>query len=865
MLWLVGVSAALAAMAVASWVVADGVVVAYVSLPFGLYVFAGVALLLSGDGIFKFYGRRARRSSPATATASCVVQPWSDMSLEQCCEALVLPPHHCDRGWSAPEAAAALARHGPNVLPMEVGPSLWRALLKELHEPQQKLLLIVAVLYALVGQVDEAALAIGVIVLMAIAEVVTEVRAKRALAAMQTSAPQFTHVLRDGHGVNVRVDDVVPGDVLVLQTGFNVPADGRLLTTRYLAVDEAQLTGESALVVKDASAHDAADACSAPNMVFAGSVVQRGGGRALVVATGASTQLGVALAAAKSARTKEKRTPLQRLLQSMAARLTVVALVGSALGGLLGFTRSMPWQDVVLIVLSLAFATIPEELPILVAAVLAVGAQTLGATGVYVKRLRAMEALAYVDVVLTDKTGTLTRNVLTCSGVVNTAVDAAASTGAGAGAGDGDGDGDGGPRAFVPIQAFVTHQPSAASAIVAAWLATADRDYADAFDTAVAASFPEQHAAACAAYSTAPVLYDQPFESATKVATRVVVIDGCATVFVKGAPEAVLARCQPSAVASTQHSPLSESATPLSSLPTADALLAAVTDAAALGYRMVALARAVVPPSLSNAPWPSVVDRLHTAQLVGILCFSDPVRAEVPAAVATCQAAGVRVVMVTGDHGTAATCIARQVGLLVNPRRSDVIVCGTVGPGAARRSVANGDVTVTGVDDAGTNATVALDAWCDNVDVMATAAVARATPLHKLKLVQRYQAAGHVVAVTGDGVNDAAALSAADVGIAVQGATDVARQACSMVVVGGDFTSLVHALVEGRRLFDNLVHALAFYLGAKLGLLVIFVAGTLWRGFPLAPVQVRAIRVRFPCEGRRGRCYGCPSVWIRTL
>lgn len=849
LLSLTGVAAALAAIAIAAWLLASPAIVPGVSsLPFGLFVFAGVACLLAANALVKPIEQLCASRGAATAPTAPPVQhrPWHALDATACAATVEAPPD----GLPAHVAAARLRDAGENVLTFRFTGSLWRALLKEVHEPQQMLLLLVAVLYALIGEIEEAGLALAVIALMMLAEVVTEYRAKRALASLQTAAPQYARVLRDGVAVTVHRATVVPGDTVLLQAGYEVPADVRLIACAQLQVDESRLTGESVPVVKQTSVllQDGTPLAERSNMAYAGCVVSRGRGRGIVVATGVRSELGQVLASVRSAKGREKRTALAVLLKALARTLTYVAIAASVLGGLLGLIKSLPWQEILLIILSLAFATIPEELPILIAAVLAVGAQALGARNVFVKRLRAMEALANVDVVLTDKTGTLTLNRLHVASVLlardTSAVDACSVNGATASSG--------------------------LSSLLDAWRRSADDGSStsistnDPFDAAVLAAFAPAgeagvaHAVAdatqrrtCDAWDAVKLrmTVEEPFDPVRKLAVRAygpVASDTAeyAVVYLKGAPESVLACCthvMTSGDGGVDMLQLDADISATTSAPR-QLFMAAIDAAASRGLRMVAYARGISPTVTACESLLDEMMSLRTMCMVGVLCYEDPLRPEVAAAVGTCAAAGVHVVMVTGDHPQAAAAIARQAGLLpAGPQSHPVVVHCTQAEAAhaddspASAAVAPADIEVgIAVNPHATRAA----AWADSDAARDALVFARATPAHKLQLVEAYQRRGHVVVVTGDGVNDAPALAAADVGIAVQDATDVAREACAMVVVDGDFSSLVMALREGRRLFDNLVDALAFYLGAKLGLIVLFIAGTIWDGFPLAPVQV---------------------------
>lgn len=862
----------------------------------------------------------------------------------------------CSSGLNSVAAGLRLQVFGRNLLPQPKSKPLWYAVLDEVHEPQQKLLLIVAVLYTLVGEVEEGGMALGVIALMVLAEVITEWRAKRALAALSTSAPVFARVIRSGAIVTIDRAEVVPGDVILLKAGNEIPADARLLSSSQLQCSEARLTGESVPVHKHASISLPASTPLAErsNMVYCGSIVARGTGKAIVTSTGLHTELGHVYRSSRREGNREKRTVLQNLLRKLAGRLTYVALLASLLGGLLGLVREMSWQNIVLIALSLAFATIPEELPILIAAVLAVGARSLARAYIFVKRLRAMESLAYVDVVLTDKTGTLTQNRLQLSHALV--------------AGHND------DQVVSIIKQFDSSKKKMAdsgdgadmlqrSLLLVAWTSMIETDSdtnatdsttdsrtgpigsaADGSASSAPAFADPFHAAVCSTLDSAALQQlqhgfiashnlaaDCPFDQRIKLAGRMfnhiaeassslavhspsgssaTSAAGTRLLVISGAPEAVIERCTMSNTAGTSHlnstAPQLANGAPTTLTPKSrEALMRQVEAAAHRGLRMVAYASRVLPAlasavhavadpassqasSMSTLPLASVlpsnaavntsgddtVDVLaHASGLVflGVLCFQDPLRPEVPGAIQRARCAGIRVSMVTGDHPLAASAIARSADIL--PTAADasgginhpepnnevstadtsvikvdgrpVINCGraeaaetATGATAPAAEKAATTVVTPASNSAAASSGPAPPGWCSTAVAEGTVVYARATPEHKLQLVKAYQAAGHVVMVTGDGVNDAPALAAADVGLAVEGATDVAREASSVAVVRSDFTALLQCLEEGRRLADNLQHALAFYLGAKAGLILIFIIGTLWQGFPMSPVQV---------------------------
>jgi P-type Ca2+ transporter type 2C len=686
-------------------------------------------------------------------------------------------------GLTGAQAHERLQRWGRNAVPPQPARPLWRTVLAEVHEPQQRLLLCVAVAYALVGEVEEAALALAVIGLIVLVEVLTEQRAKAAVSRLQGSVPQDAAVMRDGQECSVPLDEVAVGDVVLLRPGVIVPADARVLQAHGLRVQEAALTGEPVHVAK--SAQEEAGAEDSTCVVHATTTIVAGCGRAVVVATGVGTTVGRTIATAR--RAKPPPTRLQQELKRLAGVLVWVAVAASVVGAALGFVRSRQWQDVVLTALALAFATIPEELPLLIAAVLAVGARALATrSGVYVKRLAAMEALPHVGVLITDKTGTLTTARLQ----VREFVVAGAS---------------GEVHTFAPG----TLPPPTAS-LWAAWARMAiqpgsvtTRDpFVAAVHAAVSAGGGEHEAVVLRALADVRIVADEPFDATTKLAVRSTrESNGTIARTCAGAPECVLERCGHVRDATTGLVRLLDTAC-------RGAMEAAILELAVAGRRMVAYAtlQAADPPS----------DAVRDGVWEGMIAFEDPIRSDAAHMVAQCQRAGVRVVMITGDHPAAAAAVARTVG----------IQSGTMPAPQAAEPLRPG-----------ATASVPLLPAQDERDG-GPSVIARATPADKAAAVRRWQAAGHTVAVTGDGVNDSVALATADVGVAVQAAVPAAREAASVVLTRDSLSGFLSALAEGRRLADNLTHAIAFYLSAKAGLLVAYAVTTPWLGFPLAPVQV---------------------------
>jgi P-type Ca2+ transporter type 2C len=708
--------------------------------------------------------------------------PWHSMTASDVTAAQRVTP---SSGLDAAEVEQRLATTGPNRLRVERHESLLEEVVEELREPMILLLLATGVVYAVVGGLADALTIFAIILVVLGVEIFNERRATVALASLRKLAEPTVLVRRDGEPREVPVERLVPGDVVLLREGQRVPADARLLEFAGVLADESPLTGESLPVEKDAAVilAEATPLAERRNMVYAGSAITRGRGSAIVVATGMGTELG--RIAALAAGIREPRTPLQQAMRELTGWLVWLALGFSVLVPLLGWlVVGQPLQQMLLTALSLAFATIPEDVPVLVTIVLALGAYRLSRQHAIVKRLRAAETLSAVTVIATDKTGTLTENHMAVSALVPEAqrmrlleigvlCNDAVTGGAGASIGD-------------PLEVALLEAAHATGLDV----------------TALRARWP--------------VRQEFPFDGLRK---RMSVI--CDThvesepwlVAVKGAPESVFA-------CSTQQ----QRGSAVVALTPADrtAQLDKAISMMRRGLRVIACAEKPVPRAgiVGDAPDGAVSLSEEEAEsgltFVGLVGLADPPRPEVAPAIAACQGAGIRLIMVTGDHADTARAIARAVGL-----------DGEDGQDSEGRLLSG----------------VALDAMSDETlreQVPAVAIVARATPEQKLRIVEALHAHGERLAVTGDGINDAPALAAADIGIAMgETGTDVAREAADIVLADDNFATIASAVKEGRLLFANLTKALRFYLAVKVALIsVTLLPVLLLVPVPFTPLQI---------------------------
>jgi P-type Ca2+ transporter type 2C len=725
-----------------------------------------------------------------------------------------------ERGLTAAEARRRLEAVGSNAIDEPRAEPWWRAFLRQFHALVVWILLAAAAIALAMGDWADAAAIAAIVVVNAVIGFLQEDRAERALAALGRMAVPRARVTRDGHAQVVSARDVVPGDRIELEAGVHVPADARLVAAHGLAVQEAALTGESQPVEKEPVAGLPADTPLADrrSLVHAGTVVAAGRGSAIVVATGMATELG--RIAGLLERSVTQPTPLQRRLAALGRVLVAICLAAVALvlvlevwrgGGPVRLWREGGLAGALMRAVSLAVAAVPEGLPAVVTLVLALGLQRMAARNALVRRLPSVETLGSVTVICSDKTGTLTRNEMTVREIV-TATGRRHVTGSGY---DPEGDIVAPDPAALEPPATAGHAPALDVDVArllwigsrctnaqlrptrggAAWQVVGDPTEGALLVAAAKAGLPPADAAE-------RVVFELPFDADRRRMSVVVRdADGAWTMATKGAAEAVLDRCTAEQRAGRIVPLTPERRREI--LADAAALAAAAMRVLACGFRPVSHDE----PLLHDDPGRLERDLVH----VGLVGMIDPPRDEARVAVARCRSAGIRPVMITGDHPATALAIARDVGL--------------TGPGAG---------VVTGRD---------LDAIDDErlVALVGEAAVyARVTAEHKLRIVRAIQRRGDVVAMTGDGANDAPAVRAADIGIAMGLAgTDVTREAADMVLTDDNFASIVAAVEEGRGIYDNVLKFMHYLLACNTGevLLMLVAAAAGWPA-PLAAIQI---------------------------
>ena len=713
--------------------------------------------------------------------------PWSEPAAEvaACLDVNV------DTGLTANEAAARLARYGPNRLDAAPPVPAWRKFLAQFADPLIYLLL-AAVVVSFVAWVLEGTPGVPFeVVVIAVILVgngvlgyVQQARAEQAVAALQRMAAVTAGVVRDGREQRVPAVDLVPGDVLVLAEGDAVSADARLVEAASLTVAEAALTGESEPVLKDvAPLPGPASLGDRLNMVWSGTAVTRGRARAVVVATGMATEMGNV--ARLLGRTEEEATPLQREIDRVGRALgvavvVIAAVVVAAIFATTDISGVGDVVDVLLVGVSLAVAAVPEGLPAILSVVLALGVQRMARQRAIVKKLSSVETLGSASVVCSDKTGTLTRNEMTIVKVVTPS-------------GEVDVTGSGyRPEGELCVEGERLDDAVLADEVRAvlvggslandAVLRNDDGNLTIQGDPTEAAFLVAEAKIGLteARRTRFERVAEIPFTSERKLMTtlqRDFAHEGSVAVVTKGAPDVLLARCTAERVAGQIR--------PLSDARRAD-VLNAVDRLADQALRTLAVAYRPLPDDRNLAADESLEQELVYLGVVGII---DPPRPEARTSIAEARSAGIRAVMITGDHPRTAARIAGDLGI--------------VGSGAAALTGADLDR----LDDAGFAAAV-----------RETSVYARVAPEHKLRIVDALQSDGHIVAMTGDGVNDAPALKSADIGVAMgRTGTDVTKEAADMILADDNFATIIDAVREGRAIFANIRKFLRFLLSSNIG------------------------------------------------
>jgi cation-transporting ATPase F len=690
-------------------------------------------------------------------------------------------------GLEEDEAASRLELYGPNQLPRTAATGPLRRFLRQMHNPLVYVLIVAGIVTIFLAEYVDASVIFGVVVANTIVGFLQESKAESALDALRSMVRTEARVVRGGNRRKVHSELLVPGDLVLVEAGDKVPADLRLVAQSELQVDESALTGESFPVAKDEVVlPPETPVADRRNMVHSGTLVTGGTGSGIVVATGAGTELGEIHRLVGTA--KALATPLTRKLARFSAWLTVVILGLAAVTFGIGVLRGEPAAEMFTAAVALAVGAIPEGLPAAVTITLAIGVARMARRGAVIRRMPAVETLGSATVICSDKTGTLTENRMTVRTLWTLTREVTV------------------PAQQVDECLSLEDVPDEALR----WCLLVGANCNDSRLSATGAGVGDPTETAmltvAARYGVRPHGLHRvdtvPFSSERQymATTQVDPDSGGEVLMVKGAVERVIDRCDRQMTADGSPAPLDDSA-----------VLATAERLAAQGMRVLATA-------VHLDPGPEALDRLMTGSgprltFTALQAMLDPPRVNAPTAVRNCRTAGLQVKMITGDHPATAESIARQIGLLDDGDQ------GTVLTGAE----------LDGIDD-------------DRLPVAVeqAAVFARVSPGQKLRLVEALQARHHVVAMTGDGVNDAPALKRADIGVAMGlGGTEVAKEAGDMVLTDDDFATIEAAVEEGRGVFDNLTKFIVWTLPTNMGEgMVILVAILLGTTLPILPTQI---------------------------
>ncbi|MHB1474802.1 MAG: cation-translocating P-type ATPase [Dermatophilaceae bacterium] len=687
-------------------------------------------------------------------------------------------------GLPASEASSRLAVHGPNRLPRGRRRSPLRTFVDQFRSLLVAVLVGAAVLAAIVGDVKDVIVISVVVVFNAVLGFVQEYRAETSLAALERMLVTRARVRRDGSIIVVDAEELVPGDVVLVEAGDRVPADGRWLVTVDLQIDESAFTGESMPVTKDVLPIPEGVVALADRrcMGFMNTTVTRGRGEIVVTGTGEGSEVGRLAGMLNAAQAPP--TPLQREVAHLGRRLTLVAAGAVALVVVLDVVRGLAVDDILLNAVALAVAAIPEGLPAVLTVTLAVGTSQLAKRRAIVKRLSSVETLGATTIICSDKTGTLTVNKMTArrvhAGGRSFTVSGEGYATTGVITPDEDSD-------AVDLERLLTVCALCSDATVSDGSAVGDPT-----EAALVVLAAKGGIEVLSERARHPRLGEVPFESATKYMATFHDGGDHIDLYVKGAPDVLLASCSSAATRLGVPSPLDATAR--------DALLYANHALGERGLRVLAAASR----RITHDEWDPAVDpRAHVTELCfeGLVGLADPPRPEARLAIERCRRAGIDVKMITGDHAVTAGTIAAELGI------TGEVITG--------RELDQLDVD-------------GLAARIEGIGVFA-----RVAPEHKVAIVEALQRRNHVVAMTGDGVNDAPALKRADIGVAMGiTGTEVSKEAASMVLTDDNFATIVNAVEGGRTIYDNIIKFVTFQLSTNIGAILTIITASLlnWPG-----------------------------------
>ncbi len=690
------------------------------------------------------------------------------------------------QGLTSKAAQEKLAQVGPNALVEGKKKSVVEVFLEQFKDLMVIILIVAAVISAFTGNLESTAVIIVVLILNAILGTVQHVKAEKSLEALKSLSAPAAKVLRDGKKQEIAAKDVVPGDILLLEAGDLVTADGRILDNFSLQVNESSLTGESTNIDKlDTTFEKEVPLADRVNMVYSSSLVTYGRANVLVTATGMDTEIGKI--ATLMNETKERRTPLQVSLDQFSSRLATAILIFCALILGLQMWRGQPLLDALLFAVALAVAAIPEALSSIVTIVQAMGTQKMAKEHAIIKNLAAVESLGSVSVICSDKTGTLTQNKMTVEDIYI------------------------GGKVLKPEELNLSNQlhryllydvvlnndaslsdgkkigDPTESALLEMYRKVPGIDLGDGKLGLSESEFREH----------LDRLEEVPFDSDRKLMSTKHLIHTVPTIFVKGAIDVLLKRCV--------NIRFGDDVRPMTEQDRKD-ILAQNNHFSENGLRVLAFAYKESDEELST-------DSEKDLTFIGLVSEMDPPRKESVAAVARAKEAGIRTVMITGDHKVTAVAIAKKIGIFTD-----------------------GDLALTGLE---------LDALSDkelDQQIEKVAVYARVSPENKIRIVNAWQRKNHIVSMTGDGVNDAPALKKADVGVAMGiTGTEVSKDAASMILTDDNFATIIKAVANGRTVYENIRNAIGYLLSGNLSAIIT----VLFASIAALPVPFVAVQLLF--------------------
>ncbi|MBU1654353.1 MAG: cation-translocating P-type ATPase [Gammaproteobacteria bacterium] len=720
---------------------------------------------------------------------------WHQLSTDQACAEL---DADAARGLSGDETARRLALHGPNRLAEKPKRPAWLKFLDQFRNVLAGVLVGAAGLAWVIGDLKDAVVILIVVVFNSALGFHQEYRAEKTLAALKGMLARRARVKRDGRVIEVDVDELVPGDLALLEAGDRIPADGRFLAAHNIEVDEAALTGESLAVGK----HTGPVAAEAPlaewvNMGFMNTTVTRGRAEMLVTATGMNTEMGRLAAMLEAA--EEGETPLQKELDQVGKRLAAIAVVVIAIILAVGIANGQDLVKAILNAVALAVAAIPEGLPAVVTVTLAVGMYRMAQQRAIVKKLAAVETLGSTTVICSDKTGTLTLNQMTARALYFRGRRFRVSGEGYEGAGEITAEDGAAIPGLAPLllpMALCSESRISAGKLIG-----------DPTEGALLALAAKGGIEPESALEHRPRIAEIPFDSAHKFMATFHHEGEQVLLLVKGAPDVLLAH--------SSRWASSEGDTDLDAAARAT-LLTENERLAGLAFRVLAVASKAIPARDFDAGGDLFV-WVKELEFQGLAGIQDPPRPEAREAIALCRQAGIQVKMITGDHQITATAIARELGL-----------AGEVMSGPELDAVSAHELAAT---------------------IERVAVFARVAPEHKVKIVKALKENGHVVAMTGDGVNDAPALKTADIGVAMGiTGTEVTREAAAMVLADDNFATIVRAVREGRTIFENIIKFVRFQLSTNIGA-ILTVSTATFMGLPAPFTAIQILWINIIMDG----------------